>query len=87
MIFSGHMVEHFQKQESQEVLRKLMYVSRKQVILNLPWGFEKNEGHLCGWTPEEFDAWGFQTYVWGEDCQGREDLYGRIMTSYVREGL
>jgi hypothetical protein len=63
-------IEHLDKADGWELIRRLEEIARRQVIVSTPWGFmplEEREdnphlNHLSGWLPEEFEERGYSVY-------------------------
>lgn len=70
-------VEHLHKVESIQMVKRFDNIARKKIVIFTPFGFLDNNVaiqedkdwqpwlfHKCGWYPEEFEALGYETYVW-----------------------
>ena len=63
-------IEHLEKKEGLELIKKMEKIARRQVIITTPWGYmpleERDDNphlnHLSGWTPAEFEKMGYKVY-------------------------
>ena len=73
LVIAHHILEHMNKEESQNLLEEMERKALKQVIIGAPIGFTNTEyavtshrnpyeRHFCAWFPEEFERRGYQVY-------------------------
>jgi len=63
-------IEHLDKTEGEELLRRMEEVAGRQIIVTTPWGFCPLEerydnpylNHRSAWLPEEFEEMGYEVY-------------------------
>ena len=62
-------IEHLDKTEGIELLKRMEEITRRQIIITTPWGYfpleerqdNPNLNHLSGWLPQEFKDMGYRT--------------------------
>ena len=73
VVVCNHVIEHFEKDESLELVKKLGLITNMVLIIGTPNGFVDTkynvelhnnplELHKCGWHPKEFQSMGYQTF-------------------------
>lgn len=73
VVICNHTIEHFEKNESIDLVKKLETMTKMLLVIGTPIGFvdtaynvelHKNdlEAHKCGWMPKEFQEMGYQTH-------------------------
>lgn len=73
VVICHHVIEHFEKDESIALVKKLESSANKLLVIGTPIGFvdtaynvelhqNELEAHKCGWTPEEFKNLGYETF-------------------------
>lgn len=73
LVIAHHILEHMNKEESQNLLEEIERKALKQIIIGAPIGFTNTEyavtlhrnpyeRHFCGWFSEEFERRGYRVY-------------------------
>jgi SAM-dependent methyltransferase len=63
-------IEHLDKKEGLELIKRMEEMARRQVIITTPWGYypldERHDNpylnHISGWLPEDFERMGYRVY-------------------------
>jgi len=84
-VVSLEVLEHLSKEQGTKLISSMESIAEKVVLLTTPNGFveqEELEGnpfqrHLSGWTPEEFEALGFEV-IGLNGAQGLRGRQGRL---------
>jgi hypothetical protein len=91
IIYWWHGPEHVTKPQFEKVLPKLIERANMAVIVGCPHGkwvqpgnANKNEKHEKHWSPEEFEAYGFDVYAIGK-IHTRHGMFGILRTYDVKE--
>jgi hypothetical protein len=74
VVFAWHVIEHLGREEAERTLESLAALADRYLVVGTPWGRveqgavggNEHERHLSYWTPEDFDALGFDNIVIGK---------------------